>query len=139
MASTNLVCIVDDQVDYCFLIQRLFTLYFPIYPVQFFEGGQALLNTLPHLKPRPSLILLDRHMPQLDGHQTLLRLKEHPTYQTIPVVMMSAEATAVEIQGCYEAGANSFLIKKLDLASLKEQIKTVCHYWLETNQTTIEV
>lgn len=86
------------------------------------------------MNPRPSLILLDRHMPELDGHQTLIRLKQHPAYQKIPVVMMSADANQVEIDDCFEAGANSFLLKNNNFDSLKETMSIICQYWLELNQ-----
>lgn len=138
MVSTNLIYVVDDQADYRFILKQLFERYFPVYPIRFFDDGQRLLEALTELRPKPSLILLDRHMPHLDGHQTLVILKQHSAYKKIPVVLMSAQASVVEINDCYEAGANSFLMKKLDLYAMKEMIQTVCHYWLETNQQPIE-
>ena len=139
MASIPFICMADDQADFRILLQHLFIHHLPAYPVRFFASGYALLDALADLNPKPSLIFLDRHMPHLDGHQTLVRLKDHPLYKAIPVVMMSADATAVEINGCYEAGANSFLIKKLDFGLLKEMLESTCRYWLETNQQPIQV
>lgn len=139
MASTHLVCVVDDQADFRFLLYQIFNRFFPAYTVHFFDSGYALLDELTDLSPKPSLILLDRHMPQLDGHQTLLRLKGSSIYKKIPVVMMSADASAVEINSCYEAGANSFLMKNLDFHELKMMVEAVCQYWLKTNQKPIEV
>ncbi|GAB3047262.1 response regulator [Spirosoma pulveris] len=138
MASIPLVCVVDDQADFRFLLQQIFQRYCPAYPVRFFDSGYALLDELPQLSPKPSLILLDRHMPVLDGHQTLLALKGHSAHKKIPVIMMSAEASAFEINDCYEAGVNSFLMKKLDLHAMKAMIEAVCHYWLEISQQPIE-
>ncbi len=134
MTHAQLVCIVDDSADYRFLLQQLFSRFLPVYPVHLFAGGQAFLNELPKMSHRPSLILLDRHMPGLDGHQTLLHLKQHSVYQRIPVVMMSADATPVEINSCYEAGVNSFLGKEVQFDLLKEKLSLTCRYWLEVNQ-----
>lgn len=139
MASTHLICVVDDQADFRFLLQQIFYNYLPAYPVYFFDSGYALLDELVDLNAKPSLILLDRHMPHLDGHQTLLRLKGNPIYKKIPVVMMSGDASAIEINGCYEAGVNSFLLKKMNFPLMKEMIEAVCRYWLETNQEPVEV
>lgn len=136
MIAVPLVCIVDDTADYRFLVQFLFKRHFPQYSLTLFTDGEDLLAALPELNPLPSLILLDRHMPELDGHQTLLRLKGQLTYKKIPVVMMSADATDAEINDCYEAGANSFLRKSIHLDSLKQQLEVVCQYWLEANQTS---
>jgi len=125
---------VDDDDDYRFLLQQLWDRLFPTYPVRFFPSGQALLEELPQISRLPSLILLDRHMPDLDGHQTLVALKQHPLYQLIPVVMMSADASPIEIEGCYKAGVNSFLVKPIGVDSLKEVISIVSQYWLVINR-----
>lgn len=139
MISKPLICIVDDQPDFRFLLQQVVYRYLPAYPVNFSDSGYALLDELNDLSSKPSLILLDRHMPHLDGHQTLLSLKGSSAFKRIPVVMMSAGASAMEINGCYEAGANSFLEKKLDFQDLKAMIEGICQYWLELNQKPVEV
>lgn len=138
MVDAPLICIVDDAADYRFLLQTLFKRDFPMYSARFFPSGKTLLAELPQMSQKPNLILLDRHMPELDGHQTLLRLKQDKAYKTIPVVMMSADASASEIQKCYEACANSFLRKQIDFASLRTMIATICHYWLEINQEPVD-
>ncbi|GAB4020106.1 response regulator [Spirosoma sp. KCTC 42546] len=133
METSRLIFIVDDETDYLFLLQALFARFYPTYTVRFFTSGKALLNELHRLSEQPDLILLDRHMPEPDGHQTLLALKQHPAFQLIPVVMMSAQATTEEINGCYQAGVNSFLLKSLDIHSLKQNLTVLCQYWLELN------
>lgn len=139
MASKKLIWVVDDQADFRFLLQQIFTRYAPAYPVRFFDSGQTLLREMVELGQKPSLILLDRHMPGVDGYQTLLALKSQPAYKLIPVVMMSAEASTTEINACYEAGVNSFLLKRLDFYALKAMIEGICQYWLDTNQQPAEI
>ena len=138
MTSIPLTCIVDDDADYRLMLQLLFKRWFPHYPVRFFSGGEAFLKALPQMSQLPSLVLLDRHMPQFDGHQTLEALKKHPTYKRIPIVMMSADATRKEIESCYDSGVNSFLTKRSGFESLKQLISSIGHYWLETNEQPIE-
>ena len=133
MNKVGLICVVDDQADLRFIFQKLFSLSFPQYPLRLFEHGQALLDELPKLEQLPSLILMDRHMPVLNGYQTLLQLKQNPIYQLIPVVMMSAEASSDEIRACYRAGANSFLRKPIDFQSQLERITQIGQYWLQAN------
>jgi len=139
MTTTPLVCIVDDAADYRTIVQYLFEYHFPGYSVRLFADGKDFLQALPQLNQLPSLILLDRHMPHVDGHQTLVYLKGHPVYKIIPVVMMSADASVDEIKGCYEAGVNSFLAKSLDFDSLRKQLELVCQYWLETSHNPVEI
>ncbi|GAB3796717.1 response regulator [Spirosoma humi] len=133
MNKVGVICVVDDQADFRFIVQKLFSLSFPQYPVILFEHGQALLNALPQLEQLPSLILMDRHMPVMDGYQTLLQLKQNPAYQLIPVVMMSAEANSDEIRDCYRAGANSFIRKQVEFKNQLDMITQMGQYWLQTN------
>ncbi|GAB4023816.1 response regulator [Spirosoma koreense] len=134
MTIPGLICIVDDSVNYRLLVQQVFSRFLTAYPLRIFASGQALLEALNHLSPAPSLIVLDRHMPWLDGHQTLLALKQHPTLRTIPVVMMSTDASFLEIDQCYQAGVNSFLLKPVDINSVRKTMETLCQYWLELNR-----
>lgn len=134
MASTPQICVVDDAADYRLILQQAFSRFFPTYSVSLFADGYGFLETLSQLSQLPDLVVLDRHMPGLDGHQLLLRLKTHPTYRKIPVIMMSADASVQEINDCYEAHANSFLIKPMKLNLLQEQLGLICQYWLETNR-----
>lgn len=133
------VCIIDDGVDYRFLVQQIFSRYLPTYSLSLFSDGRNFLDKLPQLDQLPSLILLDRHMPNLNGHQTLLFLKGHPAYKKIPVVMMSADASIEEINACYEASVNSFLHKSLSFELMKNQMTIVCQYWLEMNLKPVEM
>ncbi|GAB3642692.1 response regulator [Spirosoma arcticum] len=138
MDSYGLLCIVDDDADYRFLVQQVFSRFLSAYPMRLFPSGKALLDELPQMSEQPNLILLDRHMPDLDGHQTLLYLKQQSAYQKIPVVMMSAHASLFEIEDCYKAGVNSFLFKKSGLAPLKDTLSAVCQYWLELNREPLD-
>ncbi|RZI60012.1 MAG: response regulator [Pseudomonas sp.] len=139
--TTSLIYLVDDATDYRFLVQHLFKHHLPAYLLSAFADGNSFLKALAQLSPLelPSLILLDRHMPHLDGHQILRRLKEQPSYKKIPVVMMSADASGEEINGCYETGVNSFLRKSMDFESMKNQMTIVCQYWLEVNLKPVDM
>jgi CheY-like chemotaxis protein len=139
MGSTPQVCLIDDEVDYRFLIQQVFSRYLQAQSVTLFSSGKAFLDKLPYFDQLPNLVLLDRHMPTLDGHQTLVILKGHPTYKRIPVVMMSAQASPFEISSCYEAGVNSFLSKSLNFEAMREQMKMICQYWLVCNLKSTQI
>lgn len=137
MTSSAWICVVDDDADYRAIFQLFFQQSCPRHFIRLFAGGQSFLDALPQMSQPPSLIILDRHMPDLDGHQTLEILKQHLSYKRIPVIMMSAHASSSEINNCYESGANSFILKRLDPASLQESLSTICQYWLELNQVSM--
>jgi CheY-like chemotaxis protein len=133
MSEVKWICVVDDKADFRFILRKLFTLSFSQYPVHLFENGQVLLDELPRQPSLPSLILLDYHMPVLNGYRTLCQLKQQAMYQAIPVVMMSAQASAAEIKACYQAGANSFLRKPITFQRQLELVGQLGQYWLQTN------
>ncbi len=67
---------------------------------------------------RPSLILLDLHLPDISGEEILRRLLDDPLTASIPVVMVTADATAGQVQRLLSAGAAAYLTKPLDVAQL---------------------
>jgi CheY-like chemotaxis protein len=140
-----MIYIIDDAEDFRFLLQQLFARFLPQYSVRFFENGEVFYRQAIAGAERPRLILLDRHMPRMDGLQTLQRIKQpaynNPTdeglkgaWDTVPVVMMSSINSSETIEECYKAGANSFVTKPMDFNSLHQTLEGVCSYWLELNQ-----
>jgi len=65
---------------------------------------------------RPDLILLDLHLPDINGDEVLKRLQADPNTRTIPVVMLTADASAGQIKRLLDAGAAEYLTKPLDVA-----------------------
>jgi CheY-like chemotaxis protein len=63
----------------------------------------------------PDLILLDLHLPDLPGWEVLSRLRRHEATRDIPVVIISADATARQIKRLMAAGARAYLTKPLDV------------------------
>ncbi|CAN5219671.1 response regulator [soil metagenome] len=136
--------VVDDEADYRFLVNQVFTRFLPQYTVRFFASGFELHEHIltesgssgkENRAARPGLILLDLHMPEFSGLQTLTYLKQHLYWRRIPAVIMSSSLSIEEKAACYDAGANSFLNKPTELNQLTETMKSVCRYWLEFNRS----
>ena len=66
---------------------------------------------------RPSLILLDMHLPDIDGLELLRHLKDDDDLGNIPVVVVSADATAAHIEAALTAGAAHYITKPVNLAN----------------------
>jgi signal transduction histidine kinase len=64
---------------------------------------------------RPDLILLDLNLPDMHGAEVLRRLQETPDTASIAVVVISADATAAQIERLLAAGARNYLTKPIDL------------------------
>ncbi|MBC7727770.1 MAG: response regulator, partial [Microbacteriaceae bacterium] len=66
---------------------------------------------------RPDLILLDMHLPDVDGLELLRQLQRDPACADIPIVVVSADATPTRIAEALAAGARHYLTKPLSLTS----------------------
>ncbi len=73
--------------------------------------GKQGLEVVEREKGRIDLILLDRHMPVMDGLEMLEALKANETYSEIPVTMVTVELEPEEIQKSIDMGAKNYLIK----------------------------
>ena len=68
------------------------------------------------------MILLDIHLPDLDGDEVLARLRADPATREIPAVVLSADATEKQKTRLLEAGAAAYLPKPIDVARLLETL-----------------
>jgi CheY-like chemotaxis protein len=69
---------------------------------------------------RPDLVLLDVHLPDLDGAEVLRQLRADPSTRDIPVVVLSADATQHQIDNLMTAGARAYLTKPIGVRRLLE-------------------
>ena len=71
---------------------------------------------------RPDLILMDSVMPSVGGVEATRRLRRDADLATVPVIAVSAAATAEHRAACLQAGVNVFLTKPVSLDALREHI-----------------
>ena len=67
---------------------------------------------------QPALVLLDLHLPDMAGEQILQRLRDDPATSSIPVAILSADATVGQSQRLLAAGAAAYITKPLDVTGL---------------------
>jgi PAS domain S-box-containing protein len=70
----------------------------------------------------PDLILLDLHLPDISGEEVLRRLRAEPRTATIPVVVITADATRTTVERLRTAGADAYLTKPLDIDEFLETV-----------------
>jgi CheY-like chemotaxis protein len=130
----------DDDEDDCMLARE--ALAESQYPSKLYivKDGEELLNYLYRrghyaeetTSPRPELILLDLNMPKKDGREVLKEIKANPYLRKIPVVVLTTSKAEEDIYHTYNLGANSFIIKPMQFASLVKIMKAIGSYWFET-------
>jgi len=64
------------------------------------------------------IILLDMMMPGMDGYEAILILKSTKTYSNIPVIAVTAQAMPGDKEKCFEAGADDYISKPVDIDTL---------------------
>jgi PAS domain S-box-containing protein len=113
------VLYVEDNVGNVRLLERLMVHRPNVRLVTSLQGGLGFELARQH---RPDLILLDVHMPDRSGYEVLEQLRADPRTASIPVVMLSADASHEQIQRFRDAGARDYLTKPLDLQNFLAQL-----------------
>ena len=67
---------------------------------------------------RPDLILLDVHLPDVPGYDVYTSLRADPSTSSIPVIVLSADATPGQSRRFLDAGAFAYMTKPLDLTQV---------------------
>jgi CheY-like chemotaxis protein len=78
-------------------------------------GAEALLQVQAR---RPDVILLDIHLPGMDGYEILAQLRADPRWRDVAVVAVSADAMPHDVQRGLAAGFDRYLTKPVDLNEL---------------------
>jgi CheY-like chemotaxis protein len=117
------VLVVDDDIRNIFALSsvlerrgmRVFTAN---------TGNEAiqLLEATPEL----SIVLMDIMMPEMDGYQTMQKIRENPAFRRLPIVALTAKAMKGDREKCFEAGASDYLAKPVNT----EQLLSALRMWL---------
>jgi CheY-like chemotaxis protein len=76
-------------------------------------------------KPPPDAVAMDVALPDVGGLELLARLRDHPTFKTIPIVVMTAKVEHDDVVATLAYGANGFMTKPLKPESLVEGVRAV--------------
>lgn len=118
--SRGHVMVIDDEKHNLYLIKTFLNRL--NLSVSTYSDAQTALADLGNSEV--DLILLDLHMPQMDGLQFLKTIKARPESAEIPVLVVTASDDADELAECIEAGAVDSLPKPFQSAFLKARILT---------------
>jgi CheY-like chemotaxis protein/GAF domain-containing protein len=119
IAKAPLVLLVDDQPSNLAILRRL--VESTGYRTCQAENGELAIQLLETLQP--DAMLLDIFMPVLDGFGVLQAVRRHPTLSYTPIIIVTAAAELNVRQQAYNEGADDFLLKPVDAATLRARLR----------------
>ncbi|MFA5417497.1 MAG: response regulator, partial [Bacteroidales bacterium] len=117
------VLIVDDDMRNIFALTKVLTEQGM--KVTRADNGLSALEIL-EKETNFDLILMDIMMPELDGYQTIKRIREMEPFKNIPVIALTAKAMKEDRQKCIDAGASDYMAKPLNI----EKLLSLLRVWL---------
>ncbi|WP_432985742.1 response regulator [Dactylosporangium sp. CA-233914] len=132
----NRVLLVEDNPDDLELARLAFERGSFASAVDVARDGAEALDYLFTPRPEPpQVVLLDIKLPLVDGIDVLRRVKSDPRTRHIPVVMLTSSAQDRDLHACYELGANSYIVKPVDMEQFMAAVNNIGVYWLGLNLT----
>jgi CheY-like chemotaxis protein len=105
------------------------------------EDGEEALDYLykrgkfaDYEKGNPVVILLDIKMPKMNGIEVLKHIRSDPKLKFIPVIMVTSSREEKDLVESYRLGANSYVVKPVDIGQFMEAIRTLGQYWAIINE-----
>ncbi|MCQ2072958.1 MAG: response regulator [Bacteroidaceae bacterium] len=118
--SKYTVLAVDDIPMNLLLISKILTRL--NINVKTAANGREALDMIE--KERPSLVLLDLMMPEIDGYEVLTRLRSNPATEDLRIIILSALNSNEDIVKGFNLGANDFITKPIILEKLTSCVVT---------------
>jgi len=82
----------------------------------------------------PVLVLLDLHLPRIEGLEVLRQIRADHRTRRIPVVILTSSTEQQDLAAGYDYGTNSYIRKPVDFHQFAEVIRQLGLYWLVINE-----
>ena len=83
-----------------------------------FASNRAQINAEVNRATLPDLMLLDVQLPDADGLKILAKLRSHPKFAELPVIMMTGRSGAADVMQGLAAGADGYVTKPFKMSAL---------------------
>ncbi len=117
------ILVVDDDVRNIFAVSSVLERY-GMHVVAAHTGRDAI--ELLERTPDFALVLLDIMMPEMDGYETMRRIRQNPRFQMLPIITLTAKAMKGDREKCLEAGASDYISKPVD----SQHLLSLLRIWL---------
>jgi len=117
------VLIVDDDVRNIFSLTSVLEDHGM--NVRFTENGKDATEAL-EKDPEVDVILMDVMMPEMDGYETMRKIRGDARFKLLPIIALTAKAMKGDREKCIAAGASDYIMKPVDT----EQLISLLRVWL---------
>lgn len=134
-----ILLIEDNAMDIDLCIQA-FETHQVANPIMTCRDGEEALHfinthTVSDSKEFPLLVLLDLHLPKVDGIDVLKHARLLPEWEKVPFVILTTSRESDDISTAYALGVNAYITKPVDFDAFTEVIKHIKMFWLLTNES----
>ena len=140
MTQTGYVLLADDNATDAELTIRALEIGGVTQQIVWVQDGEAALHYVfrkgvyaQRAPGNPRLMLLDLHMPKVDGLDVLAQIKADARTRSTPVVIMSSSDQESDMVRSYEAHANSYIVKPVSFEGFLRVVQDLHHYWFSLN------
>jgi len=121
----NKVLVVDDDVRNIFALNSVLERHGMI--VTSANNGADAIRAIEQ-SDALSLVLMDVMMPEMDGYETMRRIRSKPQFRSLPIIALTAKAMKGDREKCLEAGASDYVAKPVDTNQLLSLIRVWLHH-----------
>jgi CheY-like chemotaxis protein len=82
----------------------------------------------------PVFILLDIKLPLMNGIEVLKLIRSDATFKHIPIIMLTSSRDTHDLKECYDNGANSFVVKPVNINDFMLIVRDLGQYWVVINE-----
>jgi CheY-like chemotaxis protein len=82
----------------------------------------------------PLFVLLDLHMPRMDGIEMLAELRADEDMRALPVIIMSSSKEDPDLRRCYSLGINAYVVKPVDFDQFSRTVTQMGVFWALINE-----
>lgn len=80
--------------------------------------------------PHVDIVLLDLNLPKISGRDVLSAIRADKNLKKLPVIALTTSSSPVDIEFCYDHGANAFMTKPIDFDQFYNALKSFECFWL---------
>ena len=132
MKSFNILLVEDNEGD-ILLTTEAFEESKIINIIEVIRDGKEAINFFNGLNNKediPDLVLLDKNLPKMNGHEVLMYIKNNEKYKHIPVIMLTTSSSEKDILQSYKSHVNCYITKPVDVNDFMQAVTKIEDFWI---------